>query len=109
MTTFFRVQKKGISFDEMMRYDSIHANEDDDEFRPGGLAASMSPSGREGGGQFGGAPMDDTMEVVIFTGRTIQQIYDGWLVKPVAEIARFECDEWLDMLETGAAYEYEDW
>lgn len=109
MTTFFRAQAKGITFEEMQSYDSIHSDDDDFEARPGGLAACMSASGHEGGSQFGGAPLDDEAEIVVFKGRTIAQIYDGWLVDPIQEIARFPATAWLEMIENGEAFEYECW
>ena len=105
---FFRLQGKGITFNEMQNYDSIHMSEDDYD-RPGGLTASINADGYDGGSQFGGAPMDDDMEVVVFQGCIIERIYDGYLTEPSEEIARFSAPKWLEMIESGEAYDYEDW
>ena len=108
MKTFFRAQNKGISFEDMKKYNSLHMNEDD-YARPGGLAACLSANGRDGGSQFGGAPLDDNTEIVLFKGRVLEEIYDGYLTEPIEEIARFPAQEWLAMIESGRAYDYENW
>lgn len=105
---FFRAQSAGIPFEQMKTYNSQHMI-DDDYARPGGLAASSSPDGMDGGSAFGGAPLNDNDEIVIFRGRVIEQIYDGYLTEPLEEIARFTVKQWMEMLETDEAWDYEDW
>jgi hypothetical protein len=104
---FFRAQGAGIPFEQMRTYDSLHMA-DDDYARPGGLAASSSPDGMDGGSAFGGAPLEPNDEIVIFSGKVIERIYDGYLVAPEREIARFTVTRWMEMLETGEAWDYEE-
>lgn len=106
---FFRAQGKGISFEEMKNYNSAHCTEDGDYSRPGGLAACLSADGLDGGSQFGGAPIDEDAEIVIFRGRIIEEIYDGYLVEPLEEVARFPALVWDGMIDNGEAWDYEDY
>ena len=98
---FYRVQHKGISFDEMAHHDSC--TDLDEGVR--GLAVSGSPDGLDGGSRFGGAwdAMDDTDEVIVLEGTIIEQIYDGYCIRPTREIARFTVGEWRQMIEDGTA------
>lgn len=102
---FFRIQSKGISFEEMKSYNS----EDGGDGHYEGLAVSGSPDGCDGGGRFGGAwgAYDDDDEVVILEGRVIDEIYDGYRIRPIKEIARFTKGQWKEMLENGEAWDYE--
>lgn len=103
---FFRVQGKGISFEEMQ----LHTSDCGGEYEEvNGLAVSISPNGMDGGSRFGGAwdAMDDDDELVVLEGTIITEIYDGYLVTPVKEIARFSIAEWEIMLDDGSAWEYE--
>ena len=83
----------------MMKYRSHH-----EDTRLPGLACTMSA-----GGPFGGAPLDDNAEIVIFKGRKISDIYDGNVAEPIEEIARFDAPIWIKMVADGSAYEYECW
>jgi hypothetical protein len=111
MTTYFRAQTKNISFAKMAKYHSKHHDEAGRPVRLNGLAACISASGLEGGSRFGGAwsalEMDD--EIVIFEGEKVSNIYDGFVVKPIREIARFTVREWQNKLNDGSAYDYEAW
>lgn len=102
--TFYRVQHAGIGFDEMAHYDLCP---DLDEGAHG-LAVSGSPDGMDGGSRFGGAwdAMDATDEVVVLEGDIIEQIYDGYRVRPTREVARFTVQAWTQMLADGSAYEF---
>lgn len=108
MTTFFRAQTKKISFSKMQKYHSKHEGK-----RLPGVAACMCATGLEGGGRFGGAwdalEMDD--EVVVFEGEKVKvvEIYDGFVVKPIREIARFTIREWQRKLRDGSAGDFENW
>lgn len=103
---FFRVQGKGISFKEMCTYRSDCGGEYEESH---GLAVSTSPDGLDGGSRFGGAwdAMNDDDELIILEGTVVARIYDGYLVRPTKEIARFKIAEWETMLESGEAWEYE--
>jgi len=105
MNTFFRVQGKGYSFEEMQQHQT---QVDVDDFEAG-LCVSTSPDGYDGGSQFGGAydAMDDDDDLVILEGKVIREIYDGVVIIPTREIARFTIAEWDKMLESGEAWEYE--
>ena len=81
-----------------------------------GLCVSGSPQGLDGGldggSRFGGAwdaYDDDDGEIVIMEGRIITKIYDGYRIRPAREIARFTKKQWKEMLETGDAWDYEDY
>jgi hypothetical protein len=102
---FFRVQTKGISFDEMVNYDSLDGG-DDGEVE--GLAVSGEPDGMDGGSRFGGAwdAMDDDDDVVILEGKIIASIYDGYRIRPTREVTRFTVAEWSAMLADGSAFDY---
>jgi len=106
---FFRIQKKGISFEEMKTFNS----EDVIDVFAEGLCVSGSPNGLDGdgGSRFGGAwdAYDDDGEIVIMEGRIIAKIYDGYRIRPTREIARFTKKQWAEMLETGDAWDYEDY
>jgi hypothetical protein len=39
----------------------------------------------------------------------IAEIYDGYRIRPTAEIARFSKGEWQSKIEDGSAWDYEDW
>jgi len=102
---FFRVQTKGISFEEMAQYDS----QDGGDGETVGLAVSSRPNGLDGGSRFGGAydALDDDDEIIILEGRIVTEIYDGYRIRPTREIARFTIAQWDEMLESGEAWEYE--
>jgi len=102
---FFRVQTKGISFDEMRTWNSADGGDGASE----GLAVSMSPDGRDGGSRFGGAwdAMDNDDDLVILEGEVLAEIYDGYRIRPTRELARFTIAEWSKMLEDGSAWDWE--
>ena len=105
---FFRIQEKGISFEEMKYFNS----EDVIDGSAEGLCVSGSPHGLDGGSRFGGAwdaYDDNDGEIVIMEGRIISKIYDGYRIRPTREIARFTKKQWSEMLETGEAWYYEDY
>jgi len=104
---FFRAQHKGILFAKMMRMRS----ELEDGTKAQGVCCTLSASGLEGGARFGGSlpALADDDEIVVFRGRKIEQIYDGYIAKPIEEIARFSVKRWLEMLDSGEAYNYEEW
>jgi len=108
---FFRAQCKGYSFEKMQSHSSGDGGDGYGEF--GGLCASKYANGYHHSGygdQFGGClpALDDDDEVVVFKGRIIVEIYDGYRVEPIAEIARFTVAQWLDMIDSGEAEEFED-
>lgn len=109
MSTFFRVQRKGTSFEEMKKWQSVGS---DQETLFDGVAATRSASGLDGGSRFGGsygAYSDDDGEVVVFEGFAVEEIYDGVIVEPEREIARFTKGEWDSKLADESAYDFESW
>ena len=105
---FFRIQKKGIKFEDMKSY--VSADGGDDMEAAGGLCVCGMASGMDGGSQFGGAwdaYRDDEAEIVVLRGDVICKIYDGYRIEPVKEIARFTKGEWRKMLDDETAYDYE--
>jgi len=107
---FFRVQEPGIPFEAMKAHRSQHFDESGEWFEADGICACMSADGLEGGSRFGGAwdALYPDGEVVVFRGHIVEEIYDGYIVEPIEEIARFPLDVWERMLQTGEAQEYED-
>jgi len=107
MTHYFRAQAKGITIEEMREWNSDTGDDDDSSE---GIACTMSPDGLDGGSPFGGAwdALNDDDEIVVFAGTKIERLYDGYLVAPTAELARFSLAEWEEMLEDGSAWEWEE-
>ena len=106
---FFRAQHKGHSFTDMQAYSSGDGGDGFGEL--GGLCATRSANGEHNGGiPFGGcwSILADDDEVVVFDGIIITEVYDGYRVEPIAEVARFTVGQWCDMLDTGEAESYED-
>lgn len=102
---YFRLQDANIRFEDMRNYASADGGDDCGDV--GGLCVSDSPD------TFGGAEgaYDSTRpgEVVILRGQKLAKIYDGYRIRPTAEVARFPLDEWKRMVAEGTAWDYEDW
>lgn len=101
---FFRLQAKGVKFEEMKSFISDDGGD--------GLADSVGGlcvTGRIGL-NFGGAEYaygDDDAEVVVMSGHILAEIYDGYRISPTAEIARFSFGDWKRMVADESAYDYE--
>ncbi len=102
---FFRVQHKGISFDQMRDFDSGDGGDGETE----GLCVSTRPDGLDGGSRFGGSwdAMEDDDEIIVLEGHVVTQVYDGVRIRPSREVARFTIAEWERMLNDGSAYDWE--
>ncbi len=102
---FTRAQEKGISLQEMQKYRSIHGwdEETDDFLRVDGLACC---NGLASNMNFGNADTDDaTAEIVIFTGRWIENIYDGCVAYPTEIVARFTPSQYRQMAGSDELYD----
>ena len=98
---FTRAQSKGISLDAMKAYRSIHGwdEETGDFLRVDGLACC---NGLAGDMNFGNADTDDSRtEIVVFSGRLVEHIYDGCVAEPVKIIARFVPSEYKQLAASG--------
>ena len=108
---FFRVQHKGYTFEEMCNYDTYvrYDANTGEQMRTRGLCASDSPDG--GPYDWGGAmgAMNPSDEVIVIEGVVIEELYDGYVIEPREEIARFTIAEWEEKLADESAYDYEDW
>lgn len=106
MKNYFRVQKKGFTFEQMKNFNSIDGGDGENE----GLAVCSTPNGIDGGSKFGGAweAMDNDDDLVILNGQVVCRIYDGYRIIPTAEVARFSIGQWKQMLADETAYEYEN-
>lgn len=104
---FFRVQGKGIRFEDMVNFNSVDGGDDSDTAE--GLAVSGRADGLDGGSRFGGSwdAMDNDDEVIVLEGTMVEKIYDGYRIRPTREIARFTVEQWTKMLESGEASNYE--
>lgn len=90
MRTFFRIQEKGISFEDMQKY--ISASGGDDMEHTGGICAAGSVTELLFNTAMD-AYDDSDGEVVVFTGYVLAEIYDGYRVEPIQELARFAPSE----------------
>jgi hypothetical protein len=109
MKNYFRAQRRGIDFEEMKSWRSVGSDQIT-EFD--GVAATRSAAGLDGGSRFGGsydAYSNDDGEVIVFEGTAIEELYDGVIVEPEREIARFTKGEWNAKLEDESAYDFESW
>jgi hypothetical protein len=100
MAHYFRAQEKNITLEEMFDFNSADGGDGYTE----GLCVTDEIDSR-----FGGAldALDDDDEIVILNGIVLAEIYDGYRIRPTAEVARFTIAEWHAMCESGEAWEYE--
>lgn len=106
---FFRLQGKGHNLEDMQNYETLVDvdPETGEDIREKGVCATLGPD--DG---FGGAHClldSPEHEVVVFKGRIVQEIYDGYVVEPIEEIARFSAPEWAAKIKDESAWDYEDW
>lgn len=102
---FTRAQTKNISLEAMQEYRSIHGwdEEKDDYLRVDGLACC---NGIPASMNFGGANADDEIcEIVVFTGRWIENIYDGCVAYPTEIVARIIPSEFERLVDTDEIFE----
>lgn len=112
MKNYFRIQEPGISIEEMKAHQTlVDVDDNGEEIYEAGVSCCLSPSGYDGGSCFGGAwdAADENWEIVIFEGHIVSQLYDGYVVEPVQEVARFTKSEWRTKIEDMSAWEYEKW
>lgn len=101
MNHYFRVQESGLTIAEMQKYTSADGGDGmEDE---GGICACDSVASLVNNTAMDAANDDD--EVVIFAGREICEIYDGYRVEPVNEIARFTVRYFLSNKEEMTSFE----
>ena len=96
---YFRAQTKNISFDNLKNHISADGGDGMEEF--GGVCACITVSDLARNTVMDALEDDD--EVIIFQGREICEIYDGYRVEPVAEIVRMTIAEF----RSNPPYEYE--
>lgn len=85
MTTFYRAQTKGYTFEQLQQHSSGDGGDGlGEEF--GGVCACSSPQDLLLNTVMGA--MDEDDDVVIFEGIELAEVYDGYRVRPVREIAR---------------------
>jgi len=89
MNTYFRAQTRGIAFSAMKAH--VSADGGDDMEEAGGVCACLTVSELLRNTVMDAMNPDD--EVVIFRGHEVAEIYDGYRVEPVEEIARFTVRE----------------
>lgn len=88
---FLRVQDAGIPFSALQAFTS--ADGGDDLACMGGLCACDSVSALLRNTAIEAYGPDRPAEVVIFTGRILARIYDGYRVEPIRELARYPLEE----------------
>ena len=98
---YFRVQESGLTIEQMQTH--ISADGGDGMDMLGGICACDSVASLLNNTAMDAANDDD--EVIIFEGRKICEIYDGYRVEPVREIARFTVQEFVNMCDEMTAFE----
>lgn len=96
MQTFFRIQEKGIDFESMKNF--VSGDGGDGLGDEGGVCACMTVTELKNVKH-----CTNGDEIIVFAGRKICEIYDGYRVDPVEEIARFD----ISALNTDVLYDYE--
>lgn len=104
MKTYFRAQHAGYSFSDMT--DFVSADGGDDLEEVGGICACSTVADLLRNTVMGAMSAND--EVVVFSARKIAEIYDGYRVEPVAELARFTVAEFKADAKS-IAEQYETW
>jgi hypothetical protein len=97
MDIFYRAQTKGYSFAEMQAYTSADGGDGLEDV--GGICACRSLNELSMNTVMGA--MDDDDEIVVFEGRELAELYDGYRVRPLRELARFtvvqaQTMDWID-------------
>ena len=100
---FFRLQDAGITLEDMKKYHSADGGDGNNE----GLCVSDRPD--HFGGAEGAYGDDRPGEVVVLRGQVVNEIYDGYRIRPTVIIARFAWDEWKQKISDESAWDYEDW
>lgn len=95
MNHYFRAQTKGYSFTEMQQFVSADGGDGLEEV--GGVCAVLTVSDLLNNTVMGA--MDDDDEVVVFRGYKLAEIYDGYRVEPVEEVARFTVKYFIENAE----------
>lgn len=103
---YFRMQHSGESFAKIKRHVSAGIEDLTSGSRKG-VAVSGQPDGMDGGSAFGGSwdAMNDNDDLVILQGDRIGKLYDGYVIKPTREVARYKVGDWKQMIEDGTAQE----
>ena len=98
---FFRIQEANLSLEEMQSFNSADGGDGYTE----GLCVSDTPD------NFGGAwqAHGDDAEVIILRGQVLNEIYDGYRIRPSEIVARFSKAEWREKINDESAWDYEDW
>lgn len=92
----------GITLKQMQNHRSIHGFDEetgDWNYVDGVCACSGFPSSMNFGGTGGGE------EIVLFTGRWVEDIYDGVVVYPEQVVARYTTNEYERLVASGEIYE----
>jgi hypothetical protein len=104
MNNYFRAQSKGYTFKQMQNFNS--ADGGDGCENAGGLCACLTVADLLRNTVMGA--MYDNDEVIVIGGYKITEIYDGYRIDPVKEIARFTVKYFRENAES-IAEKYETW
>lgn len=100
---YFRLQDRGITLSQMKKFNST----DGGDGQSRGLCVSDRPD--HFGGAEGAYGADRPGEVVVVKGKVVEQIYDGYRIRPTEVVARFSWAEWKKKIADESAWDYEDW
>ena len=95
---FFRLQDAGITFEQMMDFNSANGGDGMEDEELSGLCVSDTPDSF--GGAEGAYGSGRPGEVVILKGYG-SRIYDGCRIQPTKEVARFSWDAWMAKIADG--------
>lgn len=106
MNNYFRAQTKGYSFEQMKSYNSVNGGDGYEDEEKEGLCACLTVSDLLRNTVMDA--MDDDDEVVVFSGYKLEEIYDGYRVRPIEEKARFTVKYFREHADE-IAETYETW
>lgn len=104
MNHYFRAQSKGYTFKQMQKFQSADGGDGFED--SGGLCACLTVSDLLRNTVMDAMHDDD--EVIVIAGYKIAEIYDGYRIEPVEEIARFTVKHFRENAES-IAEKYETW
>ena len=100
---YFRLQDAGISLEEMQAFTSFDGGDG------GTIGLCVSDRPDTFGGAEGAYGPDRAGEVLVLKGVRMEQIYDGYRIRPTTIVARFSWQEWKEKIADESAWDYEDW
>ena len=102
MTTYYRIQEIGYTWEQTVAHKSSNWGEETDEGAPecgnGICACSDEDALIDLIDEWFGATPDElaNYEIMVFRGMPIRDVGDGWLVEPLSEIERIDAEQFVE-------------